>query len=496
MNWNFNEMIQLFSNGEGNRMLKGGNFGLELESQRVTTDGKLALTPHPSVFGSKTGNPRITTDFSESQVEMITPVYQTVEEVYNSLDEIRREVEEGIGDELLWSLSMPPQLPDEGMIPVAHFDDTVEGREKEEYRNSLAKRYGKKMQMISGIHYNFSFSEELIDFLYAKSAKGGGRIGFVNDVYFTLTRNFLRYRWLLIYLFGASPACDETYYPVIQKELAIIHKCCPCCRSRIGDYTRYATSLRVSRFGYANEIQGKQNIFFNSLEEYTRIIRMMMETNQLQKESEFYSPIRLKQNPEKGETQLSALTDRGVKYVEVRILDLNPFERLGISLHQLHFMHVFLLYCLMEENRDITSRELKSINSNHHLTALFGRNKELYLHDYNGGMVPLRTAGEPIFEKLKRIAVQMDMGTGDNRYLRCIEAEHRKLSETALLPSERVFTEMKENRDGFRRFGLRRSQRNSIKYSEGVKSDMDTVEKEIKRKKGEVDYDYTGLQRA
>ncbi len=476
MNWNFNEMIQLFANAEGRRMLKGGNIGLELESQRITGDGKLALTPHPAAFGSKTKNPFITTDFSESQIEMITPVFQTAEEVYASLDAIRYEVERGIGNELLWPLSMPPRLPDEELIPVARFDDTEEGREKEEYRNGLAKRYGKKMQMISGIHYNFSFNEELIDFLYEKTGKGKDRNDFTNELYFTLTRNFLRYRWLLIYLFGASPSCDATYYSVIQKELAIVRRCCSCCRDRIGDYTRYSTSLRVSRFGYANEIQGKNSILFDSLEEYTAKIRKLMAMNMLQKESEFYSPIRLKQNLKKGETQLSALTDRGVKYVEVRILDLDPFERLGVSLHQLLFIQVFLLYCLMEDNRNITTGELMKINNNHHLTALFGRNKDLHLQDYDGGTVLLRIAGERIFEGLGRIAGQLDMGTGDHRYLRCVEAERRKLSDPALLPSERAFTEMIENKDGFRKFGIRRSLSNSMKE--------------------EIDYGYTKLRRA
>lgn len=461
MNRNFDEMIQLFSNEEGGRILKGGNFGLELESQRVTADGGLALTPHPAVFGSKIENSRITTDFSESQIEMVTPAFQTAEEVYASLDAIRREVENGVGDELLWPLSMPPRLPDEEMIPIARFDDTEEGREKEAYRIGLANRYGKKMQMISGIHYNFSFRDELVDFLYEKSGKDQIRSEFIDGLYFALTRNFLRYRWLLIYLFGASPACDATYYPVIQRELAVVRQCCPCCRSRIGDYTRHATSLRVSRFGYANEIQGKHSIFFNSLEEYTGKIRRMMEAGLLQKESEFYSPIRLKQNLRKGETQLSALTERGVKYVEVRTLDLDPFEPLGVSLRQLRFMQVFLLYCLMEEKRNIASRELKKINSNHHLTALFGRNKDLYLHDYDGGMVPLREAGERIFERLKQLAERMDRGTGDDRYLRTVGAEYRKLDEIALLPSERIFMEMKENKEDFRKFGIRRALENS-----------------------------------
>jgi len=233
MNWNFNEMIQLFSNMEGSQMLKGGNIGLELESQRVTADGKLALTPHPSAFGSKTENPYITTDFSESQIEMVTPVFQTADEVYASLDAIRHEVERGIGDELLWSLSMPPRLPDEGLIPVARFDDTEVGREKEEYRNRVAKRYGKKMQKISGVDYNFSFQDVLIDFLYKKTGRAKDRDDFTNELYFTLTRNFLRYRWLLIYLFGASQPADATYYSVIQRQWTIVRRSCSTVRNSV-----------------------------------------------------------------------------------------------------------------------------------------------------------------------------------------------------------------------------------------------------------------------
>jgi glutamate--cysteine ligase len=475
---NFAGMIRLFSNEEESRMLTGGKFGLELESQRITSDGDLALTPHPSIFGDKAENPCITTDFSESQIEMITPAFQTVEEVYESLESIRLEVENGIGDELLWPLSMPPRLPAEDRIPIARFADSKEGREKEAYRNGLAQRYGKKMQMISGIHYNFSFSDELIDYLFARFGEGKNRRTFADEMYFALTRNFLRYRWLLIYLYGASPICDSTYYSVISRELAIIQKCCPCCRDNIGDYMKYAASLRVSRFGYANAVQGKFNVFYNSLNEYTRKIRKMMNGNVLQKESEFYSSIRLKQNTGMNESQLSALNDRGVKYIEVRILDLNPFEQLGISLHQLYFMQVFMLYCLLEQSRGITSGELRKINSNHHLTALFGRKQDLLLHDYSRGRISLKDFGERIFEKLKLIAGRMDQGTGDNKYLRCVEIEHQKLSDTSLLPSERIFREVKENDDSFRKFGIRYAVKNS---------DL---------KKGEIDYEYKRLRRA
>ena len=197
------------------------------ESQRIQRTGELALTEHPAEFGDKLTNPEITTDFAESQVEMITPPFPSIQSTYGYLSEIQRRVEAGIGDELLWPLSMPPRLPEEQYIPIAKFNDSAIGSEKEIYRKGLALRYGKKMQMISGIHYNFSFGSQLLDFLCRQFGNDRGKQDFINEVYFALTRNFLRYRWLLIYLFGASPTIDATYHSVICCDLKIITQCCP-----------------------------------------------------------------------------------------------------------------------------------------------------------------------------------------------------------------------------------------------------------------------------
>ena len=492
MNSSLTGMLRLFSKDEGSRLLKGGNFGLELESQRVTADGKLALTPHPAAFGDKTANPTITTDFSESQIEMITPVFRSPEEVYESLGAIWREVVNGIGDELLWPLSMPPRLPAEEFIPIAHFEDTAEGKQKEAYRNGLALRYGKKMQMISGIHYNFSFSDEMIDFLYDRSGKGKERRAFTDELYFSLARNFLRYRWLLIYLFGASPVCDPTYDPVIRKELAAIRQCCPCCRDHMGDYIQYATSLRVSRFGYANTTQGKFSVFYNSLEEYAKKLERMTGTSVLQSESEFYSSIRPKQIVGKGETQLSALKKRGVKYVEVRILDIDPFEPSGTSLQQLRFLQVFLLYCALERSRRITGFELTDLNTNHHMTALFGRKPDLLLNGCCGEKVTLKELGERIFEKLRAVAALMDGEEGDDVYLRCIGQEQRKLYDIALLPSSGIVNEMMRNRESFLNFGVRHAAENNLPK----KPDLNRLISPGIQNKGVFESEYNRLQRA
>lgn len=455
MNWNYNQVTDMVIESNSGNLLTQGLFGLEKESQRVTSEGELALTPHPAALGDKTQNTRITTDFSESQIEMVTPPLPSIEETYRSLKQISSEVKDAIGNEMLWPLSMPPKLPDEELIPIASFNDTEEGRKKEEYRKNLAKRYGKKMQMISGIHYNFSFDGRLLNLLYDSFGNGMDRKEFVNEAYFAAARNFLRYRWLLIYLFGASPVCDSTYYPVIKKELAVIQKCCPDCCNAIKDFDKYATSLRVSRFGYSDTNDGKNSVLFNSLSEYTDKIKRMLKEGSIQRESEFYSPIRPKQIVSEGETQLEALQKRGVEYMEVRIIDLNPFEELGTSIDQMRFIHIFMLFCLLNESPEITETELEEINFNHHLVSLFGRRKDLPLYRYSNNYKRLRDFGEEIFKKLSDIAVIIEDSICDKRYITSVGKEYQKLIDPALLPSQRIAAEMAKSKESFLQFGVR-----------------------------------------
>lgn len=253
MNWNFEKMYSVFSTKD-QKLLLNGKWGIERELQRVTELGDLALTPHPAVFGDKLKNKEITTDFSESQMELITPPFSKVEEVDRYLKMLHEKAWAGVRNEYLWPLSMPPRLPEEELIPIARFNDTEEGHSAYIYRQGLANRYGKKMQMISGIHFNFSFGNKLLHTLYELFGENRGFSTFRDELYFSVARNFLRYRWLLIYLYGASPSCDDTYDVVVNDEVEKIKKCCPeCCNQ----YDKYATSLRVSRFGYTNPVKVK-----------------------------------------------------------------------------------------------------------------------------------------------------------------------------------------------------------------------------------------------
>lgn len=505
MNWNFSEISESILNEDKGKLMVEVNFGLEKENQRVLANGELALTPHPIEFGDKLKNQHITTDFSESQIEIITPPCNSAEEVFNELNKINTEVEKSIGDELLWPLSMPPKLPNEKDIPIANFSDSENGKYKEIYRKGLAVRYGKKMQMISGIHYNFSFGEGLINYLYKKFGDDIDKRLFIDKIHFQVARNFLRYSWILIYLFGASPSCHSSYFSVINKEIGVVHDCCPRCAKIINNVdqdtltddtnknkfshvcvaqmNQYATSLRVSRFGYSNSLKS-MNIYFNSLKEYSEKIREMISTedeeylklgiyengtqvqlngNILQNENEFYSSIRLKQPLKSGETPLEALENRGVEYVELRILDLNPFEKLGLSLEQMNFIHIFMLFCLFEPSPLITEKEHSNINSNHHLVSLFGRKESLMLQKYDGKSINLKTWAEEIFEKLTTIANFIDTTTDDNKYLETVEKEKLKLCDISLLPSERINREMESNNENYLEFGIKCAKNNTQK---------------------------------
>ncbi len=521
MNKDFYEVIKQFQ-GDSGELLLNGKWGLEREAQRITPEGELALTPHPTAFGNKLENPYITTDFSESQVELITPPFGKIEQVYGYLSWLQKYAEKALRNELLWPLSMPPRLPDEKDIPISMFDESAEGREKEIYRKGLALRYGKKMQMISGIHFNFSYGGRLLEHLYRLYAEGEDRRSFKDGLYFSAARNFLRFRWLLIYLFGASPGMDTTFYSVIDEELEIVSRCCPECCSPVEGIEEHAASLRVSRFGYSDSVRGRNSVSYNSLKDYITGIRRLMATksraftrlglfsdgeqiqlngNVLQKESEFYSPIRLKQRTGKGQSQLDALELNGVGYGEVRIVDLDPFEKTGISLQQMRFLQLFMLFCLLEKSGPISASELERINVNHHLTALSGRKSKLRLYGYEGGRIPLKEWSLSILGKLMRLAELIDMAGAEEKsgaygdmagaeekngaygdmagaeeksgtygdmtrtagareagiYAECVGREYKKVLDPSLLPSARIRREMAIRGESFLDFGIKKA---------------------------------------
>lgn len=467
-------MYAVFGTKYQNQLLNG-KWGVERELQRITRNGDLALTPHPAAFGDKLKNKEITTDFAESQMELITPPFPSVEEVDRYLRFLHKRAWEEVGDELLWPFSMPPRLPEEELIPIARFDDSEEGRAAYIYRQGLASRYGKKMQMISGIHFNFSFGDELLEILYRTFGEGSLPKTFNDDLYYSVARNFLRYRWLLIYLFGATPSYDDTYGSVLNKEVEKIRECCPECCS---ENDIYAISYRVSRFGYSNSVQGRYRIFYNSNEEYIQGIRELLNKKSnkyakldiqlndkiLQKDSEFYSPIRLKQITKPGESQIDALESRGVQYAEIRILDIDPFTDTGISLEQMYFLQVFTLFCLFSENKPIDYKEMNHINNNHNLVAISGRKPDIMLNNLNHGQISLKKWGTEIIDRMLMISKLLDTERKCNLYSLSVQKEGRKLMDPSLLPSEKLQAGMREAKETLVDFGIRKAMEYKERY--------------------------------
>lgn len=451
--------------GADRELLLQSEWGLEKESQRIEPDGTLALSPHPAAFGDKLTHPYITTDFAESQLELITPPLPGTKEVLERLSAIHDEVYAGLGRELLWPLSMPPVLPPEADIPIARYGPSPEGRAREAYREGLAARYGKKMQMICGLHVNFSYGRDLLARYGELRFPGLASEERRDALYFAAARNFLRYRWLLIYLFGASPTFDPSYGPVVDRELAVIEERCPACSGAAAGYDRYATSLRVSRYGYANAFRTAGTVSFNSRAAYVDTFRRLLET-ELATESEWYSPIRLKSFAAKGESQLAAMERCGVKYMEVRLIDLDPHERTGIGLGRLDFLHLFLLFCLFHDSPPITEAECRTMQENHHLVSLFGRKPGLKLLRPDGSETLLVDWAGEILDRLAEIAEWAEDGSG--RYREAVERERMKTRDVSLVPSAVMMREMAERGESFAEYGLRLAKKHKkIPLAEG-----------------------------
>ncbi|WP_270998037.1 bifunctional glutamate--cysteine ligase GshA/glutathione synthetase GshB [Listeria seeligeri] len=339
------------------KQLFSGHFGLEKENVRVTADGKLALTPHPAIFGPKEDNPYIKTDFSESQIEMITPVTDSIDTVYEWLENLHNIVSLRAEDELLWPSSNPPILPPEKDIPIAVYK--TPGSPDRKYREHLAKGYGKKIQLLSGIHYNFSFPEALIDGLYSQiSLPEESKQDFKNRLYLKVAKYFMKNRWLLVYLTGASPVYLADFTTTKNEETL----------ADGSSSFRDGISLRNSNAGYKN----KEALYvdYNSFDAYIASISNYIEQGKIESMREFYNPIRLK-NAHTDQT-VESLAEHGVEYLEIRSIDLNPLEPNGISKDELTFIHLFLIKGLLSEDRELCNNNQQLADENENAVALNG----------------------------------------------------------------------------------------------------------------------------
>ena len=317
--------------------LLAGSFGIEWESLRARGEGELSLTPHPKVFGDKYTNPLITTDFSESQIEMITPTFDTVDKAFDTFSLLADLVNSSLPeDEYLWFQSIPCILPYDDKIPIAQYSD--EGIGSQKYREELAKKYGVKKQMISGVHFNFSFDDDVLRKLQGIMGSDLSFKEFKNEVYLKIARNYLRYCWLIIYLTGCSVGSHNTFT-----------KDCIHLMDAKDDYGSYYSnkgpSFRNSSCGYKN--LKSLNPSYDSVWQFTSDVESFIEKGDLSEAKELYTQIRLK--PKNPSDYLNSLNEDGIQYIEIRTLDINPFYQCGLVNHDMKFLHMFLIYMFVKD---------------------------------------------------------------------------------------------------------------------------------------------------
>ncbi|MDX1589864.1 MAG: glutamate--cysteine ligase [Oleiphilaceae bacterium] len=436
--------------------------GVEKEGLRVDRQGNIAQTPHPRALGSALTHPAITTDYSEALLELITPVCSSTSEVLQSLTDIHSFVQMKLGDELFWPTSMPCRINGEESIPLARYGSSNVGQLKYVYRQGLAVRYGRVMQSIAGVHYNFSLPESFWQRWQGELGDSQPLQDFKTAQYFWLIRNFRRRSWLLMLLFGSSPALDASFLAGRQHSLREA--------GRDSFHSPNATSLRMSDMGYNNQAQSSLDICFNHLETYTRTLdraihtpwppyeqiglfrddeRIQINCNVLQIENEYYSAMRPKRTTYPGEKPLHALQKRGVEYVEVRCLDLDPFSPVGLNAQQLDFLDLFLLDCLINDAPPISDEECDKLDNAFRDVVASGRDPSLRLCDRDD-----RTVTQMALETLDRLSALASRLPHDDDYQTALAALRQRLEDPRQLPSARVLKAMKEQGEGFVGWGL------------------------------------------
>ena len=379
----YKKLLDLILENNLERKLIKSNFGLEKENLRVDREGKLALTKHPEIF--KEDNPYIKRDFSESQVEMVTPACKSIDEVYDFMENLHNIVTTSLKDEYLWPQSNPPIIPKDDEIPVAK----LHKEEEVAYREGLVKKYGAKRQLVSGVHYNFSFDEDLLKELYSLLKPNIDFKNFKDEIYFKIGRNLLKYKWLLIYLTGASPVFHKSYKGACKKAVKKI--------GRDDYYFKGVNSLRNSECGYKN--LEDFYVSYNNVNEYVNDIRNLINDKCIQGAREYYSPIRFK-TKEQGD-MLNNLLEDGVKYIEIRLLDLDPLCPIGVSRDTLNLIFIFVLFTLFTEDFKYTPafHDEYVLNENRAI-----ENKEFNLINIDGKEVGLRKKGLEVLEEMEALA--------------------------------------------------------------------------------------------
>jgi glutamate--cysteine ligase len=491
-----NDHVAFVATPQANPLLKGISRGIEKESLRVTPSGHIASSSHPKTLGSALTHPSITTDYSEALLEFITAPSCSIDTVLKELEDLHRFTYRQIGNELLWVSSMPCQLGADDQIPIAKYGSSNIAQMKEIYRKGLGHRYGRAMQTIAGIHYNFSLSDKLWEALKEEQNSQLSLKDFKSEGYFKLIRNFRRYAWLLLYLLGAAPAVCRSF--VASRD----HHLSPVGTDSHSLYQPNATSLRMGDLGYQSQAQSNLDISYNSLEQYIGTLRAalaepyqqyadiglkdeqgdykQLNTHILQIENEFYSPIRPKRTAAANETPLQSLERHGVEYIEVRCLDVNPLIPCGINAQTIRFLDTFLLFCLFSDSPGISGEDSQRLSENMLRTVYNGRDPELTLWQ-NQNKRPLRHWGKEILENMLPIAHQLDLANQSNgQYSQALTEMQGKISELQATPSAQMLAEMAQNNETYFRMAMRKAKEQRDQFTRGkIEAELEKTYSEL-----------------
>ena len=442
--------------------------GIEKESLRADANQQLALTPHPKAFGSALCNPWITTDFSEALLEFITPVCPSIDEAIHYLEQLHRYTLSHLQDEIIWPSSMPCILPSNTQIPLANYGNSNIGQMKTTYRRGLGHRYGRTMQTVAGIHYNFSLPESFWQQAYQHEGATGSLQAFIDKKYLGLIRNFRRWYWLLIYLFGAAPVVDKSFVQHRTHHLELLNE--------HSYYLPTATSLRMSDLGYQSKAQKDIFVCYNSLQNYIHTLNLaihgsyrdyvkyqpidgqhqQLSDSLLQIENEFYSPIRPKRVCKPNETPLQALNQRGIEYIEVRCIDVNPFNRIGIDAETIRFLDCFLLHCLLAESPACDEEDLRLSALNQTHVVEHGRSADLKIY-CNKQAVDFANCASALINHIESVAKTLDQAHATSQHMQSLKLQRARIQDTNLTLSGRLLNELERSESHFTAFSAKQS---------------------------------------
>ena len=445
------------------------NRGIEKESLRILSSGELSKKPHPKSLGSALTNPYITTDFSEALLELITPTFNDAQSCLNFLNDLHAFVYNNIGDEILWPCSMPCPVDDSEDIPIGNYGMSNSGMIKTIYRRGLSKRYGSMMQTIAGIHYNFSFSDKFFNIILSLG-KYDNEKELKNEVYLHVARNFKRFGWLYFFLYGASPAVCDSFTGKAEHDLDSL--------PGGGLYKATSTSLRMGDLGYISKAQDELNISYNNLKDYCFDLesalttpykqyqeigefinndRVQLNTSVIQIENEYYSTIRPKRVCPTGKRPINVLRAKGIDYLELRCVDLDPFSPVGIQREQLDFMDTLLMYCLLNESPPINDNEVEVIKKNHENIINNGRDKNQPIVLRGREDSAINFAKEILFDlkKISTIAGEAVFKDTTNNWLESTNLQIKKLENLDETLSSKILNDLLKNNKSFKEFGLK-----------------------------------------